>query len=116
MNLNNWIKQARDYWQEFRPQAVTELKSENRLDRALQEAAERTHAEMSALEAAGLPTHEAWERVRNLYLFPAPEPETDDEPLATAEAAALFREAMQVFQPDPEDEDEDESPHRRTLP
>jgi hypothetical protein len=49
----------------------------------LQEAAERTHQEMSQLQANGLTEQEAWEMVRQNYLFPPPEAsaQTSDSPL-----------------------------------
>lgn len=99
MNLNSWINQAREHWKEHLPNRYKELKAKNQLGNALREAAERTHAEMSELEAAGMTTHEAWEATRELYLFP-PQEQTEADEAATGE---LFNEAMAVIQPDPED-------------
>ena len=96
MNLQNWISQAREHWKEHQPEKFAELKSKNQLGNALREAAERTHAEMSELEASGMSTHEAWEMTRENYLFP-PESSAQDEQPASG---SLFNEAMAVMQPE----------------
>ncbi|MDP3552633.1 hypothetical protein [Methylocystis sp.] len=73
MNLENWINQARRHWQEFQPTRFKELKKSGKLQAALDEAAERTYQEMNALTEAGFQEHEAWEMVRQEYLFPPEE-------------------------------------------
>lgn len=105
MNLQNWISQAREHWKEHQPKRFQELKSKNQLGNALREAAERTHAEMSELEASGMTTHEAWEMTREQYLFPPAESSQDDEQPASG---SLFNEAMAVMQPEDEQADQTE--------
>lgn len=95
MNLQSWMSQARQHWQEFQPTRFQELKQSGRLGQALQDAAERTYQEMNALTEAGMTEQEAWEMVREQYLFP-PEEEAlkakaDRKPVAS-EAARLFNE------------------------
>lgn len=73
MNLENWISQARQHWKEHQPKRFKALKEAGILEQALRTAAEQTHKEMTALENAGMKEHEAWEMVRETYLFPPPE-------------------------------------------
>lgn len=105
MNLDNWISQAREHWKEFQPERFKALQKAGNLKEALTEAAERTHLEMSELEEAGMKPHEAWEMVREMYLFP-PEENPKDEPVAS-EAARLFntmtRENSAAMQEDGEE-------------
>lgn len=90
-----WISQARDHWKEHQPTRFRELKKAGKLDEALKAAAEQTHLEMSQLEAQGYRNHEAWEVVREEYLFPPQEPgvEEDDEPNPWAD---LRRDAINL--------------------
>jgi hypothetical protein len=73
MNLQNWVKQARAHWKEHRPKLYAELLASGELEASLQDAAERTHRELSELEDSGLTFHEAWELVGENYLFPPEE-------------------------------------------
>jgi arsenate reductase-like glutaredoxin family protein len=73
MNLNNWITQARAHWKEFLPTRYKELRQAGKLDEALKNAAERTYEELNELEASGMKQQEAWEMVREQYLFPPEE-------------------------------------------
>ncbi len=90
MNLQNWISQARESWRENNPALFKELNRSGKLGAALKEAAERTHAEMSELEAAGYSNQEAWELTRERYLFLPPEPTKDE---VASRGASLFNEA-----------------------
>ncbi len=102
MNLQNWISQAREHWKEFQPTLFSQLKESGQLNQALKDAAERTHQEMSELEASGLTTHEAWEMTREKYLFlPEEAGMQDDEPM---ESGSLMQEAMAIKQLLHEDE------------
>lgn len=93
MNLNNWISQAREHWKEHQPAKFKELQRTGKLGLALKEAAERTHAEMTELENQGMANHEAWEMVRETYLFPKEEAPQAEEP---SQFASLFNEAMAI--------------------
>jgi hypothetical protein len=70
MNLQNWIDQARRHWEEFRPTLYRDLKTSGKLDAALRDAADRTDREMNDLREHGYTEQEAWEMVRERYLFP----------------------------------------------
>ena len=92
MNLKNWISLARESWRENNPSLFKELNRSGKLGEALKRAAEQTHEEMSALEAAGYSNQEAWEMTREKYLLLPPE-KTSDEP---SRAGALFNEATNL--------------------
>lgn len=90
MNFNRWMSLARESWRENNPTLFKELNRSGKLGQALKQAAERTHEEMSELEAQGLSNQEAWEMTREKYLLLPPE-ETPDE--VESRGAALFNEA-----------------------
>ena len=97
--LSAWASQAKNHWREFRPTRYKELKAAGTLDEAVAEAARLTEREMDELTAAGFQEHEAWEMVRERYLFP-PEEESlrkkwDKEPAASS-FGDLFNLAMQI--------------------
>ncbi len=73
MNLQNWVNQAREHWKEFQPKRYAALKRAGKLEAALQDAAERTYRETKDLEDCGVTTQDAWEMVRERYLFPPEE-------------------------------------------
>jgi hypothetical protein len=107
-NLNNWISQAREHWKEHQPTRFRELSKAGKLGKALRDAAERTHREMSSLEAQGYRNHEAWEIVRERYLFPPQEPGVEpDEDMPAArlsmEVAALHSEILRLAHEPDED-------------
>ena len=67
--IETWKEQARRHWKEFRPSLYRGLIKNGRLDEVLTDAAERTYLEMSELQKMGYQEHEAWEVVRESYLF-----------------------------------------------
>lgn len=69
VNLQNWVNQAREHWKEFQPKRYSALIKSGKLEPALQDAAERTYREMTALEDQGFDYQDAWEIVRERYLF-----------------------------------------------
>jgi hypothetical protein len=69
MNLQNWVKQAKTHWKEFRPTLYASLEKSGNLEAALQDAAERTYREVTELEDQGFDHQDAWEMVRERYLF-----------------------------------------------
>ena len=106
--FNNWISQAREHWKEHQPTRFKELSKARKLGKALRDAAERTHREMSSLEAQGYRNHEAWEIVRERYLFPPQEPGVEpDEDMPAArlsmEVAALHSEILRLAHEPDED-------------
>ena len=69
MNLQNWVRQAKDHWKEFQPKRYASLEKSGKLEAALQDAAERTYREMTELEDQGFDHQDAWGIVRERYLF-----------------------------------------------
>ena len=61
--------QAIAHWKEFRPKLYHELLKSNRLELAAQEASDLTADAVSALQKKGLSHQEAWESVRENWLF-----------------------------------------------
>ena len=92
MNLQNWVNQARSHWKEFQPTRYQSLQASNQLETELQKAAELTHQEMSDLESQGYSEHEAWEMVREMYLFP--QEESDQNPFDPNDQADVNRKQM----------------------
>ena len=70
MNLQNWVRQAREHWKEHLPKLYRELEASKKLEPSLQDAAERTYIELTDLEDQGYDPQGAWEAVRERYLFP----------------------------------------------
>jgi hypothetical protein len=64
-----WKEQARAHWKAFRPALYRDLKKAGKLEAALDDAVQRTSREMAALQAMGYKDYEAWEVVRESYLF-----------------------------------------------
>lgn len=83
MNLQNWVKQAKAHWKEFRPRLYASLEKSGNLEAALQDAAERTYREVTELEDQGFDHQDAWEMVRERYLFV---PEEGKNPTAYSES------------------------------
>ena len=69
MNLQNWIEEARQHWQEHRPKMYQQYLKAGNLDQKLKQAAEQTYLEVDELEQQGYQPHEAWEIVREKYLM-----------------------------------------------
>lgn len=105
MDLKNWISLARESWRENNPTLFKELNRTGKLGQALRQAAEKTHEEMSELEAQGMSNAEAWEATREKYLLLPPESVPDE---VESKGVGLFREAMalqsQILQSEPSEE------------
>ena len=91
MNLQRFVSLARDSWAEHNPALFKQLQASGELQQALNDAAKRTHEEMSELETAGFSHQEAWEMTREKYLLLPPE-EMGDE--VESKGVALYREAL----------------------
>ena len=80
-SLTQYGRMAERHWREFLPQMVAELQSQGRLQEMLLEAEEKTEAEMDPLRRQlmrqGLTAQQAhdqaWEMVREHYIFLPPE-------------------------------------------
>ncbi len=79
MQHANWIAQARAHWKEFQPTKFRELARSGQLNKALTEAADETQREMETLMGQGFKYPEAWEMVREQYLFPPEESGASEE-------------------------------------
>ena len=90
MNLQNWIEMGRKHWKEHLPTRYRELKQAGTLDQALNDAAEQTYREVSALEENGFSPDEAWQMTRETYLLP---PAEGSEPRATS---SISHDAMKA--------------------
>jgi hypothetical protein len=64
-----WKEQARAHWKQFRPALFRDLQKAGMLEATLDDAVERTAREMTELQAMGYKDYEAWEIVRESYLF-----------------------------------------------
>ena len=67
--LSNWTREAKAHWKEHLPKMYREYVNKGILQQKLQEAAEMTFEEVYQLEREGLTPHEAWEMIREKYLF-----------------------------------------------
>jgi hypothetical protein len=83
VNLQNWVNQARKHWKEFQPNRYNALVKSGKLEAALQDAVERTYREVTELEDQGFDRQDAWEIVRERYLFV---PEEGKNPTAYSES------------------------------
>lgn len=92
MQHSNWIAQALDHWKEHQPARYKELCRTGQLKTALVQAAEQTQTELEKLMGQGFKYQEAWEMVREQFLFPAEEPGASEE----APNSRGYR-AMQAF-------------------
>jgi hypothetical protein len=81
MNLQTWASEAIAHWKEFSPSLYKGLVKDGQLEERAKQAAERTFEELRELTDSGLKEYEAWEMVRERYLFTPPEkPEKEPPP------------------------------------
>lgn len=95
--LGAWIAQAREHWEEFQPTRFKELQEAGKLEESLREAAMQTSEEMRTLMDQGTQWHEAWEMVREMYLFPPEEEGLDPFEGEEMPAAAGYRELRRAI-------------------
>lgn len=69
MQHSSWIAQARQHWQEHLPKMYARLKADGTLQAKLTEAADATARDLQNLMGQGFNYQEAWEQVRETYLF-----------------------------------------------
>lgn len=67
--FSNWIRDAREHWKEHLPKMYSEYERNGVLQQKLEEAAEQTFDEVYDLERSGISPDEAWQMVRERYLF-----------------------------------------------
>ena len=89
-----WIAQARAHLKEHRPAQYERLTQAGTLEQHLQQAAQETSQEIHALMNQGATWQEAWELVREIYLFPPAEAEAN-EPMPKREGYRAHRDLMQ---------------------
>ena len=92
MQHAHWIAQARAHWKEHLPQMYKRLLAAEKLEAELKAAAEATERAMQLARQEGFSETEAWEMVREQYLFLPEEPE-QDEPM---EKSAGYEAALDV--------------------
>lgn len=73
------MNQACQHWQEFQSTGFQALTESGKLETALRRAAEWTAEEISKLIDRCVNAGDAWMEVRELHLFPAPEPGAVEE-------------------------------------
>ena len=93
MNLQNWKDQAQAHWKEHQPERCRELKAAGKLDSALQYAVDQTYAEVSQLEDSGFQPDEAFQMVRERYLFP-PEKQPTETPQGETTSHRMMKAAQ----------------------
>ena len=98
--LQNWVNQARQHWQEHQPALYAELQKSGKLEATLQQAALQTAREMDDLEQHGMNEQEAWEMTRESYLFPPEEaPQLEEQPQSGAALQAVMGMPLNVGDP-----------------
>lgn len=68
-----WIDQAKEHWKEFQPAKFKALQLSGTLKQELINAAQQTADDMQDLVNQGFDRNQAWEMVREKYLFPPEE-------------------------------------------
>lgn len=89
MNLQTWIDQARAHWREYQAERFRQLSNAGILESTLQYAAEQTFLEVTQFEAAGFQSNEAFQMVRENYLFPPETPAQERQPISHEMVAAV---------------------------
>ena len=67
--LRNWIREVKEHWKEHLSKMYSEYERNGVLQQKLEEAAEQTYQELDQLELSGISPDEAWQIVREKYLF-----------------------------------------------
>jgi hypothetical protein len=113
------MNQADEHWKENQPQMYQRLKESGQLQASLQQAAQQTAAELEELVGQGVPRDQAWEQVREKYLFPpeeegaSPEPETSG---AFSAAQDVNRMMGSLSDPEEPESPQATSPRRNSNP
>lgn len=96
MQHETWMIQAREHWKEHRPMEFKRLLLAGELANALRTAAEATAQELQNLMGQGFNYQEAWEQVRETYLFLPEEKGASPEAPASEgyRAAVEFNQAL----------------------
>lgn len=68
-NLSGWAIQAKAHWKKYRPKIYRELQQSGRLNQAAQQAADNTGEALADCIESGMSYDQAWEYVREQYLF-----------------------------------------------
>lgn len=79
MQHAHWIAQAKAHWKEHQPTRFKELQRTGLLLQALTDAANQTQQELETLMMQGFKYSEAWEMLREDYLFPPEEAGASEE-------------------------------------
>lgn len=77
LKLDRWAKEAAEHWYEHRPRMYKGLLEKGLLVKSLEEASERTGEAYAELVSKNVNPLEAWQQVREMWLFlPSEEDET----------------------------------------
>jgi hypothetical protein len=85
---------AMEHWKVHQPTLYRDLKNTDRLKPTAEQAAKRTLLDRDSLMASGLTQQEAWEIVRDRYLFLATEPTTP----AHNDTTDILQDLMKILQ------------------
>jgi hypothetical protein len=96
VNLQNWINQAESHWKEHQPKLYQMHKKQRTLKLALNQAAEKTMIEVSELESQGYQPDEAFQMVREKYLFPPQESSEASRP--ESQSIEMYQQAIEMKQ------------------
>lgn len=94
--MRTWPSQAIAHWKEFQPKRYQELKKSGLLKKEAEAAAELTRKELEDLMRQGATFYEAWEQVRERYLFPKGELQEEKEKPEPGAYEAL-KEAAEIL-------------------
>jgi len=75
--LSAWASQTKEHWKKHRPKLYQGLQKSGRLDEAARRAVSLTEDELGELIEKGLHFDQAWELVREKYMFL---PSEEDQP------------------------------------
>lgn len=64
-----WAEQAKAHWKEHRPRMYAELQKAGTLDEQAEKAAAQTREELYSAIEDGMDYYDAWEMLRERYLF-----------------------------------------------
>lgn len=99
-NLDATTLAVIEHWKEFRPTMYRSLKEAGTLEKEALRAVDRTMDELYQMTSRGVPYHQAWEMLKERYMY-LPEEEgledEDDEELPVAEGYNLIVQAMNLL-------------------
>jgi hypothetical protein len=71
--------QAIEHWQKYLPKMYASLKKNGQLEERAQKAADQTNEDLENAVSQGMPWHNAWDLVKNRYVFLSSEEEQSQQ-------------------------------------